>query len=66
MWGKGRTSWKVRARPRRRIRWAGSPPMGRPAKVMLPRSGRSAPAMQLKRVVLPEPLGPMTPRISPS
>ncbi len=28
--------------------------------------GASAPEMQLKAVVLPEPFGPMSPRISPS
>jgi len=34
-------------------------------KRMVPEVGRSAPEMQLKQVVLPEPLGPMRPRISP-
>src|SRR5262245_15326569 len=33
---------------------------------MEPAEGRSAPEMQLNSVVLPEPLGPMSPRISPS
>src|SRR5258705_10995033 len=33
---------------------------------MVPAVGGSAPEMQLKSVVLPEPLGPMRPRISPS
>ena len=32
---------------------------------MEPAEGGSAPEMQLKQVVLPEPLGPMRPRISP-
>jgi hypothetical protein len=34
-------------------------------KRMVPEVGVRAPEMQLKQVVLPEPLGPMRPRISP-
>src|SRR5579875_243160 len=40
------------------IRW--------PAKRISPRSGAISPAMMLKRLLLPAPLGPIRPRISPS
>ena len=41
---------------------ASSPPRNR----IEPAVGRRAPDRQLKRVVFPEPFGPMSPRISPS
>ena len=46
---------------------AGSPPISSPAKRdRAARSAHSMPAMQLKIVLLPEPFGPIRPRISPS
>src|SRR6266446_3819704 len=47
-------------------RYAGRPPISAPRKRTEPASGLSAPAMRLKTVLLPEPLGPIRPRISPS
>src|SRR6266849_4495639 len=47
-------------------RYAGSPAISAPRKRTDPALGRSAPAMRLKRVLLPEPFGPMRPRNSPS
>src|SRR4051794_36163079 len=59
-------TWKVRARPRRaccsRDAWVTS----RPRKRMLPSVGWASPARQLKNVLLPAPLGPIRPMISPS
>src|SRR6266545_7324976 len=40
--------------------------MSRPAKVTVPLSGRRRPIIRLRAVVLPAPLGPITPRASPS
>src|SRR5665213_4115058 len=40
--------------------------MSSPSKAMRPAVGRSTPVMQLKNVLLPAPLGPMTARISPA
>jgi hypothetical protein len=39
--------------------------MSVPSKITLPASGLSAPAMQLKQVVLPAPFGPSSPTTSP-
>src|SRR5216684_1929516 len=61
----GRGIWKVRANPRRQITCAGCPAISAPPKTIEPLLGRSAPAIRLKIVLLPEPLGPMRPRISP-
>src|SRR5436309_6415473 len=47
-------------------RYAGAPAISRPRKRTDPAVGRSAPAMRLKVVLLPEPFGPIRPRISPS
>src|SRR5437763_9340989 len=47
-------------------RYAGSPPISCPWKRTEPALGGSAPAIRLKVVLLPEPFGPMRPRISPS
>src|SRR5262245_4936347 len=63
---KGRTSWNVRARPRRQIRWGGRPFVRPPRNCISPESGTSAPLMRLNKVVLPDPFGPITPRISPA
>src|SRR5215475_7563484 len=62
----GRGIWNVRAMPLWQIRSGVRPPISAPPKVMDPPDGRRAPEMQLNSVVLPEPLGPMSPRISPS
>ena len=57
----GRGSWKLRARPQR-VRWcAGSPSSVSPAKRTLPVSLCKVPQMQLTRVDLPEPFGPIRP-----
>src|SRR6266851_9944897 len=48
------------------MRWGARPVTSRPRKRIRPESGRRAPAIRLKSVVLPEPLGPMTPSSSPS
>src|SRR5690606_21800541 len=62
---KGRTIWKVRATPRRLI-WSGRRPSIRsPSKRMRPSVGRSLPAIRLNSVVLPAPLAPITPTVSP-
>jgi hypothetical protein len=45
---------------------AGSPPISLPAKRIEPAVGDRLPAIRLNVVLLPEPLGPMRPRISPS
>ena len=46
-------------------RLAVRPPISPPSNMTLPAVGTYMPAMQLKVVLLPEPLGPMRPRISP-
>ena len=63
--GKGWTSWKVRASPRRQIACGGSPVISCPSSLTLPPSGRTKPVTAANNVVLPAPLGPMRPRISP-
>src|SRR3989442_11770181 len=47
-------------------RYAGRPAISWPRKRTEPAVGLSAPAIRLKVVLFPEPLGPMRPRISPS
>ena len=64
--GNTRAAWKVRPRPRRAATWGGRPVMSRPSSAIRPRSGLTAPAMQLKSVVLPDPFGPMIPTSSPA
>ena len=61
----GRGIWKVRASPRRQISLGGRPPMGWPSSVIDPAVGAYRPAITLKVVLLPDPLGPIRPRISP-
>ncbi len=56
----------MRLTPRRLSREGRRPVTSRPLTRTLPRSGTSWPRMQLNSVDLPEPLGPITPRISPS
>ena len=48
------------------MRFGGRPPISSPANVTEPAVGAYMPAMQLKVVLLPEPFGPIRPRISPS
>src|SRR5579883_109837 len=61
-----RTTWKVRAMPRRAQAAAPNSVTSSPAKRMRPDEGFNIPEIRLKSVVLPAPLGPMRPRISPS
>ena len=51
--------------PSRARLYVGSPISGVPSKTMSPDSGRSCPQTQLNRVVLPAPLGPTRPTLSP-
>src|SRR5262249_62238800 len=65
-WGRGRGLGT--ARPARGGRRAGGvpPPISSPRNLIEPSLGASAPETQLNAVVLPDPLGPINPRISPS
>src|SRR5919106_2687635 len=63
---KGCGIWWVSAMPARQRAWAGSAVTSRPSKSTAPRSGRRRPAITLSAVVLPAPLGPMTPIASRS
>ena len=60
-----RMFWKVRAMPSRVIWWRLRRPIGSPSNTTVPEVGRYTPVMALKQVVLPAPLGPIRPRISP-
>ena len=60
-----RTTCQVRAMPRRQTRSGRAWEMSAPSSTIRPSSGWSAPLMQLKSVVLPAPLGPIRPTISP-
>src|SRR5499433_969012 len=62
---KGLGIWKLRTMPSRVRRCAGKPARSCPSKRMRPPSEARAPEMQLMRVVLPEPLGPINPKRSP-
>src|SRR5438128_5016500 len=62
----GRGIWNVLAIPRWQIASGVRPAISSPRNRMEPAVRGSAPEMQLKAVVLPEPFGPMSPRISPS
>src|SRR5690554_640864 len=57
--------WKVRPRPARARRWIGSAVTSLPWSFTVPSVGRSTPEIRLNRVVLPAPLGPITPSSSP-
>src|SRR5512138_1110478 len=57
--------WKVRQIPRAAIREGSSPAMSHPEKRTLPADGAWTPVITLKAVVLPAPLGPMSPTSSP-
>src|SRR4029077_13021325 len=56
----------VRASPRWQIASGVRPAISSPLKRIEPAVAASAPEMQLKQVVLPDPLGPIRPRISPA
>ena len=63
---KGCGSWKVRARPSRARRCGFSPSSAAPPSVTLPSCAAKSPVMQLTKVDLPEPLGPIRPSRSPA
>src|SRR5271166_2323642 len=58
-------TWNVRLIPACTNRCEGKPPTARPSKRTSPWSGACRPEITLMQVVLPEPLGPTSPRISP-
>ena len=61
----GRECWNTMPKPLRAILCAGSPAMSSPSKTTSPSVGRSMPMTLFMAVDLPEPLGPIRPRISP-
>src|SRR6185312_8467689 len=65
MRAKGWVIWKVRTMPAAQIRCGARPVMSRPSSTMRPASGLWKPAMAANSVVLPAPLGPIRPTISP-
>ncbi len=60
MRGNTRQSWKLRPIPARAILCGARRVMSSPRNVTVPESGLIMPVTQLKNVVLPEPLGPMS------
>ena len=62
---KARACWKVRTSPAAATACGGLPPIGRPSKRTVPRSGRKKPATRLNSVVLPAPFGPISAVIEP-
>src|SRR5256885_6216936 len=52
--------------PRRQRGWGASRVTSRPSYSMRPRSQRTSPEIRLNRVVLPAPLGPRMPSVSPA
>src|SRR5436305_14548178 len=48
------------------MQYGGRPEISEPSNAIVPAFGAYRPAMQLKVVLLPEPFGPIRPRISPS
>src|SRR3954453_9245186 len=61
----GRGIWKVRPMPLLMMRYGGAPASSAPANFIEPAVGGSVPDSMLKIVLLPEPFGPIRPRISP-
>src|SRR5712691_11008188 len=57
--------WNVRAIPKVTRACGGRPDTSAPLKTMWPAVGANNPHMRLTIVLLPEPFGPMRPRISP-
>src|SRR5690242_18271943 len=66
MESKLRTTWKVRAIPSSAHCSGESPDTRRPERRISPASGTTSPEIALNSEVLPAPLGPISPRISPS
>ena len=62
----GRGTWLARATPARAMRWVGQALTETPSSSTSPESGRISPSSVLSRVLLPAPLGPMTPTTSPA
>src|SRR5580704_12169968 len=62
---KGCVIWKVRTMPAAQILCGARPVMSLPSKATRPASGAWKPAMAANSVVLPAPLGPIRPTISP-
>src|SRR6185295_799360 len=60
-----RTFWKVRISPARAIPLGDRPDSSRPSRNQRPRSADVKPLRQSTVVLLPEPLGPMTPTMAP-
>src|SRR5690606_20896538 len=63
--GNSATFWKVLVMPQAAMRFGRQPVMSCPASMMRPAWGLYRPTSRLKRVVLPAPLGPIRPRMSP-
>ena len=63
---KTRVIWNIRSTPRCASRFAGKPVMSTPSICTRPERGARKPESRLSTVVLPEPLGPIRPRISPA
>src|SRR5690242_9087316 len=59
-------TWKLRASPRRAMRYGRSPATSLPSSLIDPCEGLSRPLIKLKSVDLPAPLGPMIAWRSPS
>ena len=66
MLSKLRTTWNVRAMPARAHATGPIPLTRLPASRTSPRSGDTSPPIELNRLVLPAPFGPISPNISPS
>jgi hypothetical protein len=63
--GNGRGIWKVRPRPCASRESGGADSTATPSSQIRPEVGFSSPAIRLKSVVFPAPLGPISPTISP-
>jgi hypothetical protein len=61
----GRGIWKVRPMPLLMMRCGARPAISVPSNLIDPALGGNVPDSMLKMVLLPEPLGPIRPRISP-
>src|SRR5436309_2012679 len=62
----GRECWNTMPKPLRAILCAGSPAMFSPSNTTSPAVGRSIPMIAFMAVDLPEPFGPIRPKISPA